>query len=45
MGEWTAGSQGEEVTEGPSWQVCSLISLLFLPSEAEGPDQDMGSIQ
>lgn len=43
--QWTAGSQGEKVIEGPSFQVFSLIILLFLPSAAEGPDQDMGSIQ
>lgn len=44
-GQWTAGSQGEKVIEGPSFQVCSLIILLLFPSAAEGPDQDMGSIQ
>jgi hypothetical protein len=46
--QWTAGSQGEKVIEDPpppSFQVYNLIILLFLPSAAEGPDQDMGSIK
>lgn len=28
-GQWTAGSQGEKVIEGLSFQVCSLITCFF----------------
>jgi hypothetical protein len=45
LGEWTTGSQGEEVMGGPISQVCSLTFLLLPSAAAEGPDQDMGSIQ